>query len=388
MAQQLGIEHHVFNLTEDFERQVVDAVRRRARGGRTPNPCIECNRAMKFDRLLRRADRLGFDLLATGHHARVSGWHRASGTAAPGRRPGQGPVLRLLDAGPGGAGPGCVPGRRADQGRGASRTPAVSDCAPRASPTARTCASSAAPRAEGFLAGRMDLHPGRRRRRRGPARRHGGRRRVGDGRAAPGMGHGHDGRRRYVTAVDVAARRVTVGRAEQVLCAAVVLAGASLTWVDRPLGARRTRRGPGRRARPGRCPCTLVHRRRRASPCGSTSPQRPLHPDRPWPSTTPAIPTPCSARASPPDRGEEGRRPLPGGGGRRAEELRALIRHNNELYHVLDSPEIPDAEYDLLVVELRRLESEHPSLATPDSPTNRSGPPRRASSRRSGTGCP
>jgi DNA ligase (NAD+) len=53
----------------------------------------------------------------------------------------------------------------------------------------------------------------------------------------------------------------------------------------------------------------------------------------------------------------------------RAEELRALITHHNEMYHVLDSPEIPDAEYDLLVQELRRIEADHPSLATEDSPT-------------------
>ncbi len=52
---------------------------------------------------------------------------------------------------------------------------------------------------------------------------------------------------------------------------------------------------------------------------------------------------------------------------------RALIAHNNELYHTLDAPEIPDAEYDLLVVELRRLEADHPTLATPDSPTQAVG---------------
>ncbi len=57
----------------------------------------------------------------------------------------------------------------------------------------------------------------------------------------------------------------------------------------------------------------------------------------------------------------------------RAEELRALILHHNELYHVLDAPEIPDAEYDLLVVELRRLESDFPELASPDSPTQTVG---------------
>jgi len=57
----------------------------------------------------------------------------------------------------------------------------------------------------------------------------------------------------------------------------------------------------------------------------------------------------------------------------RAAELRALIGRANERYHVLDSPEIPDAEYDLLVVELRQLEADHPSLATPDSPTHTVG---------------
>jgi DNA ligase (NAD+) len=57
----------------------------------------------------------------------------------------------------------------------------------------------------------------------------------------------------------------------------------------------------------------------------------------------------------------------------RAAELRTLIVHHNELYHTLDAPEIPDAEYDLLVAELRRLEADHPELATPDSPTNMVG---------------
>ena len=57
----------------------------------------------------------------------------------------------------------------------------------------------------------------------------------------------------------------------------------------------------------------------------------------------------------------------------RVEELRGLIRHNNELYNVLDAPEIPDAEYDLLVVELRQLEADYPALLTPDSPTQTVG---------------
>ena len=57
----------------------------------------------------------------------------------------------------------------------------------------------------------------------------------------------------------------------------------------------------------------------------------------------------------------------------RAADLRQQIIHNNELYHQLDAPEIPDAEYDLLVVELRQLEADYPALATPDSPTQAVG---------------
>jgi DNA ligase (NAD+) len=57
----------------------------------------------------------------------------------------------------------------------------------------------------------------------------------------------------------------------------------------------------------------------------------------------------------------------------RAKGLRTLIRHNNELYNVLDAPEIPDAEYDLLVVELRQLETDYPALVTDDSPTQTVG---------------
>ena len=53
----------------------------------------------------------------------------------------------------------------------------------------------------------------------------------------------------------------------------------------------------------------------------------------------------------------------------RAAELRALIVHHNERYHVLDDPEVTDAEYDALVRELRDIEAEHPDLAVPDSPT-------------------
>ncbi len=55
------------------------------------------------------------------------------------------------------------------------------------------------------------------------------------------------------------------------------------------------------------------------------------------------------------------------------EELRETLRHHEHLYHVLDQPEISDAEYDALMRRLKELESHHPELITPDSPTQRVG---------------
>lgn len=71
VAQQLGIDHHVFNFADDFATHVVDPYVTDHASGRTPNPCIECNRHLKFDRLLHRSRALGFDAVATGHHARI-----------------------------------------------------------------------------------------------------------------------------------------------------------------------------------------------------------------------------------------------------------------------------------------------------------------------------
>jgi tRNA-specific 2-thiouridylase len=71
VAQQLDIPHHVWNFGDDFEAHVVDPYVDAHRRGDTPNPCIECNRHLKFDRLLRRAVAVGFDAVATGHHARI-----------------------------------------------------------------------------------------------------------------------------------------------------------------------------------------------------------------------------------------------------------------------------------------------------------------------------
>ena len=66
-------------------------------------------------------------------------------------------------------------------------------------------------------------------------------------------------------------------------------------------------------------------------------------------------------------------KPAPASLQQRVERLRAEIERHNYLYHVLDSPEVPDATYDRLMAELRALEQQHPELVTPESPTQRVG---------------
>jgi tRNA-specific 2-thiouridylase len=247
VAQQLGITHHVFNLTEEFDRNVVAPYVGEHALGRTPNPCIECNRSMKFDRLLHRADRLGFDRLATGHHARVTTSGGGAGAvdvdaalsfelrrgADPAKDQsyvlsmlGQDALARVVFP----VGTMTKDDVRANARRLGLRTAGKPD-------SQDVCFIGSAEGREGFLSRRVELHPAE----------------VvdGDGRPAGsidavelvtvgqrrGMGHGSDGQRRYVTHVDVAARRVTVGSAAEAMRSSVVLAGPSLTWVDRPLAA-------------------------------------------------------------------------------------------------------------------------------------------------------
>src|ERR1043165_9343153 len=57
----------------------------------------------------------------------------------------------------------------------------------------------------------------------------------------------------------------------------------------------------------------------------------------------------------------------------RVRELRTQLEHHNYRYHVLDDPEVPDAEYDRWMPELKALEEQYPDLVTPDSPTQRVG---------------
>ena len=71
VAAQLDIPHYVFNFSDDFDARVVDPYVAAYGAGTTPNPCVECNRQMKWGRAFDRARQLGFDYVATGHHARV-----------------------------------------------------------------------------------------------------------------------------------------------------------------------------------------------------------------------------------------------------------------------------------------------------------------------------
>ena len=71
VAHKIGIPYYVFNFKEGFRESVIDRFVEAYEAGRTPNPCIECNRYMKFEKLFERASVLGYDYVVTGHYARI-----------------------------------------------------------------------------------------------------------------------------------------------------------------------------------------------------------------------------------------------------------------------------------------------------------------------------
>ncbi|MDX1448126.1 MAG: tRNA 2-thiouridine(34) synthase MnmA [Acidimicrobiia bacterium] len=72
VAAQLDIPYYVLDYTEDFSRGVIDGFVTDYLSGRTPNPCVECNRTVKFSRLLSQSAEFGCAVVATGHYARVT----------------------------------------------------------------------------------------------------------------------------------------------------------------------------------------------------------------------------------------------------------------------------------------------------------------------------
>jgi tRNA-specific 2-thiouridylase len=72
VALRLQIPHYVFDFSKHLQREIIDRFINEYLEGRTPNPCVDCNRILKFDILLKKALSLGFDFLATGHYARIN----------------------------------------------------------------------------------------------------------------------------------------------------------------------------------------------------------------------------------------------------------------------------------------------------------------------------
>jgi tRNA-specific 2-thiouridylase len=231
VADQLGLVHHVFNFADEFEARVVDPYIQGHAEGRTPNPCIECNRHLKFDTLLERARALGFDAVATGHHARrvatVGGWFRLCRGADPLKDQsyvlamlGQEQLARTLFP----VGEMTKAQVREEAERLGLRTAAKPD-------SQDVCFIRSDQGRVGFLGDRVALHAGR-------LVDHDTGEDLGPVDAVElvtvgqrrGMGHGDDGRRRFVTAVDVPARRVSVGSPEAAHSGELWL--HTVTWVD------------------------------------------------------------------------------------------------------------------------------------------------------------
>lgn len=71
VAHKLNMPFYVFNFTDKFHECVIDSFIKAYENGRTPNPCIDCNRYLKFDKMLLRMKEINFDYVVTGHYARI-----------------------------------------------------------------------------------------------------------------------------------------------------------------------------------------------------------------------------------------------------------------------------------------------------------------------------
>ena len=71
VSERLGMEHFVYNFTDDFDEKVIKKFINAYEIGATPNPCIECNRYLKFEKLMEKMYELSYDYVVTGHYARI-----------------------------------------------------------------------------------------------------------------------------------------------------------------------------------------------------------------------------------------------------------------------------------------------------------------------------
>ncbi|MHB8437572.1 MAG: tRNA 2-thiouridine(34) synthase MnmA [Acidimicrobiales bacterium] len=237
VAGQLGIDHHVFNFSDLFEHHVVDPYVEGHARGLTPNPCIECNRHVKFGVLLERARRLGFDALATGHHARIErGRGRARLRRGVDYSKDQSYVLSML------RGPDLdelllpVGEKTKDDVRAAA---AALGLATAAKPDSQdVCFIHSATGRGGFLGERITLHPGV----------------LVDAATGQevgtvpstelvtvgqrrGLGLGIDGRRRFALSVDPVHHRVVVGDAAAARTDSLALNDHTWLWESLPYGS-------------------------------------------------------------------------------------------------------------------------------------------------------
>jgi tRNA-specific 2-thiouridylase len=251
VAQQLDIDHAVFNFGDDFHAHVVGPYVDAHAVGRTPNPCIECNRHLKFARLSERAELLGFDAVATGHHARIArggagrwelrrGADHAKDQSYVVHMLGQRDLARTL-----------FPVGEMSKAEVRERARALGLRTAVKPDSQDVCFITSTGGRRTFLGDRIPLHPGVVRDRAGG---HVGTVdaiemvTLGQRRGLPLAGAAH---RRYVVDVDVPGRTVTVGDEDDLLRLDVDL--AELVWTDAPVAgevlAQTSAHAPARPAR-------------------------------------------------------------------------------------------------------------------------------------------
>jgi tRNA-specific 2-thiouridylase len=233
VAQVLDVDHHVFNLADEFDKHVVDPYVTSHGRGETPNPCVECNRSIKFGALLARASRLGFETVATGHHARITSSHggfqlrRGRDVAKD-----QSYVLGFLTAAT--LARVVLPIGTMTKLEVRTRAGALG-LRTAAKPDSQEVCFIPRGRRDGFLASRTTLTPGNVLDRTSGAL-------LGTVPAIElvtvgqrrGIGHGPDGEPRFVADVDVVTRTVLVGRRDDVRVSELDVDRGSVIWARSP----------------------------------------------------------------------------------------------------------------------------------------------------------
>jgi tRNA-specific 2-thiouridylase len=238
VAQQLGIAHHAWTFSGDFDRHVVHPYVDAHTRGVTPNPCIECNRHLKFDRLLRRAHAVGFETVATGHHARIVTRPDGTRRVARGADAAKDQSYVLYVLGQAELSRTLLPVGEMTKAEVRAEAEALGLRTAHKPDSQDVCFITSTRGRRGFLGGRIDLRPGRVVDEAG--------RDVGSVDAVElvtvgqrrGLGLPGGGAPRYVVDVDVPRATVRVGPEPDLLCEQVTL--ERMVWSADPPGAGRS----------------------------------------------------------------------------------------------------------------------------------------------------